>query len=235
LLISIAPNFPVLLLSVSLVGVGSSIFHPESSRVARMASGGRHGLAQSIFQVGGNAGTSLGPVCAALVVLPFGRHSVAIFSIAALAAILILARVGKWYGGRRTTLARAAGGSKPARRLPRSTVAASIAILIALMFSKFFYMTSLSNYYTFYLMGKFGVSTQQAQLLLFLFLGAVAAGTIVGGPIGDRFGRKYVIWFSILGVFPFTAALPYANLLWTGVLSVIIGSILASAFSAIVV
>ncbi|MBV8568686.1 MAG: MFS transporter [Methylobacteriaceae bacterium] len=234
-LLSVAWSFPMLLVAVALVGMGSAVFHPESSRVARMASGGRHGLAQSIFQVGGNCGSSLGPICAAYVVLPRGQSSVALFSVAALLAIVILANVGNWYRSRRLALSEAPLRPAPDPGLSRRRVIVSIVILAALMFSKFFYMASLSSYYTFYLIDRFRVSTQDAQLLLFLFLGAVAAGTIVGGPLGDRFGRKYVIWFSILGVFPFTAALPYADLFWTGVLTIPIGFILASAFSAIVV
>jgi FSR family fosmidomycin resistance protein-like MFS transporter len=232
---SVASSYPVILCSVALIGVGSSVFHPESSRVARMASGGRHGLAQSIFQVGGNVGSSLGPLCAAFIVLPRGQSSVALFSIAAFLAIVILANVGTWYRNRRSAQMKSPARATLDIRLPKRTVVVSIAILAALMFSKFFYMASLSSYYTFYLIDKFGMSTQDAQLHLFLFLGAVAAGTIIGGPVGDRFGRKYVIWFSILGVFPFTAVLPYADLFWTSCLTVVIGFILASAFSAIIV
>jgi FSR family fosmidomycin resistance protein-like MFS transporter len=234
--LSIAPNFLVLLTAAALVGMGSSIFHPESSRVARLASGGQHGLAQSLFQVGGNAGSSLGPLLAAFIVLPNGQRSIAWFSIAALIGIALLFRIGQW--AKRNglmTLRKKTGQIAHHAELSRRKIGFAIAILIALIFSKYFYLVSLTNYYTFYLIGKFHVSVQSAQVYLFLFLGAIAAGTIVGGPVGDRIGRKYVIWASILGVLPFTLALPYANLFWTGVLSVIIGIVLASAFSAILV
>jgi MFS transporter, FSR family, fosmidomycin resistance protein len=235
LLLSIAPTYAVLLIAAALVGVGSSVFHPEASRVARLASGGRHGLAQSLFQVGGNAGSSLGPLLAAFIVLPRGQSSIAWFSLVALLAIALLTKVGVWYKEhavlRQSVLRRPDGHL----RLPTGRVATCFAILIALMFSKYFYIASLSSYFTFYLISKFHVSVQSAEIRLFIFLGAVAAGTIVGGPIGDRIGRKYVIWCSILGVLPFTLILPYASLFWTSVLSVIIGLILASAFSAILV
>jgi FSR family fosmidomycin resistance protein-like MFS transporter len=235
-LLSIAPSFPILLLAAALVGTGSSIFHPESSRVARMAAGGRPGFAQAIFQVGGNVGTAIGPLLAAFIVLPLGQRSVAAFSVLALLAMIILWKVGGWYSQhRRATIARGAPAPVAATGLSRRKVAISIAILIALMFSKFVYMASLSSYYTFYLVDRFGVSVQASQVHLFIFLFAVAAGTVIGGPVGDRFGRKYVIWGSILGVLPFTLALPYASLFWTGVLAVAIGFILASAFSAIIV
>lgn len=236
LLLSVAPGFSMLLVAAGLVGLGSSVFHPESSRVARMASGGQHGLAQSIFQVGGNAGSSLGPLLAAFIVLPHGQHSIAWFSMGALLAIMILTYVGVWY--------RSYGpvklGSKTRRGgnvsvLSSGKVAFSIAILVALVFSKYFYLASITSYYTFYLMHKFGVSVQSSQIYLFIFLGAVAAGTMIGGPVGDRVGRKHVIWGSILGVLPFTLALPYASLFWTAILSVIIGVVLASAFTAILV
>ncbi|MBV9734330.1 MAG: MFS transporter [Acidisphaera sp.] len=235
-LLSVAPHFSVLLLAAALVGLGSAVFHPESARVARMASGGRYGLAQSVFQVGGNLGSSLGPLLAAFIVLPYGQRSVAWFSVAALLAIGVLSGVGRWYrrqGARPRSKLRGVGAD--ARMLSRRRVAFSLAILFALIFSKYFYLASLNSYYTFYLIDQFHVSVRSAQLHLFLFLGAVAAGTIIGGPVGDRFGRKYVIWGSILGVFPFTFALPYANLFWTTVLTVPIGLILASAFSAILV
>ena len=235
LLLATAPTFGMLLMASGLVGVGSSVFHPESSRVARLASGGRHGLAQSVFQVGGNTGAALGPLLAAFIVLPRGRHSIAWFSLAALAGITILANVGKWYknnglGSKEKTVSRGRHA-----QLSSKTVIFSIAVLIALIFSKYFYLASLSSYYTFYLISKFHVSVRTAQVLLFLFLGATAAGTMIGGPVGDRVGRKYVIWCSILGVLPFTLILPYANLLWTAVLTVIVGLVLASAFSAILV
>lgn len=236
IVLSAAAHFSTLLAGAALVGIGSSIFHPESSRVARMASGGRHGLAQSLFQVGGNAGSSLGPLLAAFIVLPRGQASIAWFSIAALLGIIVLASVGRWYGRRvQAKEHRAAALRGRSLSLPRRKVAAALAVLIALVFSKYFYLASLTSYYTFYLLSKFHVSVRSAQLHLFLFLGAVAAGTIIGGPVGDRFGRKYIIWCSILGVLPFTLLLPYANLFWTAVLSVIIGLILASAFSAILV
>ncbi len=233
-LLAFAWNYPVLLFAAALVGLGSSIFHPESSRVARMASGGRHGLAQSLFQVGGNAGSSIGPLLAAFIVLPHGQTSIAWFSVAALLAIVILANIGVWYRDR------VKAGSGKARKtgpavFSKRKVRFSLAILVALIFSKYFYLASLTNYYTFYLISKFHVSVQSAQLHLFLFLGAVAAGTILGGPVGDRIGRKYVIWVSIAGALPFTLILPFVNLFWTAVLSVVIGVILASAFAAILV
>jgi MFS transporter, FSR family, fosmidomycin resistance protein len=235
LLLSIAPSFPILLIGSALVGLGSSVFHPESSRVARMASGGQHGFAQSVFQVGGNAGSALGPLLAAFIVLPRGQHSIAWFSLAALLGIAVLSNVGNWYRRNHLMGPTPRARKHPAALLPPRKVAFAIAILIALIFSKYFYLASLSSYYTFFLIGKFHVSVRAAQLLLFVFLGAVAAGTVIGGPVGDRFGRKYVIWGSIVGVLPFTLLLPYANLFWTGVLSVLIGLILASAFSAILV
>ena len=235
LLLSVAPSFGVILLAAALVGLGSSVFHPESSRVARMASGGRHGLAQSLFQVGGNGGSALGPLLAAFIVVPYGQHSIAWFSATTLLAILILTQVGGWYKTR--LMPRGQGGLTVGAMglFSRRKIALSLAILVALIFSKYFYLASLNTYFTFYLMHKFHISVQSAQIHLFVFLGAVAIGTVIGGPIGDRFGRRYVIWFSILGVFPFTAMLPYANLFWTGVLSVVIGLILASAFSMIIV
>jgi MFS transporter, FSR family, fosmidomycin resistance protein len=234
LILSIAPSYHLLLLSAALVGLGSAVFHPESSRVARMASGGRHGFAQSLFQVGGNTGSAIGPLLAAFVVVPRGQRSVAWFSAAALAGMVILSRVGAWYNAHRRTAARARSAMPP-HGLPRRKVVGALAILLVLVFSKNVYLASISSYYTFYLIERFGLSVQSAQLHLFVFLGAVAAGTIIGGPVGDRLGRKWVIWASILGVLPFTLALPYVNLFWTGLLSVAIGVILASAFSAILV
>lgn len=237
-MLSKADSFGLLLFAAALVGTGSSVFHPESSRVARMASGGRHGLAQSLFQVGGNAGSAIGPLLAAFIVLPHGQASVAWFSLFALLGMLLLGNVGNWY--KNHGLARLkpkpvqAGVAAPIA-LPKKTVNLAIGVLLALIFSKFFYMASITSYYTFYLIQHFGVSVGSAQLLLFVFLGAVACGTIAGGPLGDRFGRKRIIWISILGVLPFSLALPYANLLWTAVLTVPIGFILASAFPAIVV
>jgi FSR family fosmidomycin resistance protein-like MFS transporter len=226
----------MILAAAALVGIGSSVFHPESSRVARMASGGQHGLAQSVFQVGGNAGSALGPLLAAFIVLPRGQYSIAWFSVVALLGMVVLFRVGGWAKQRLAARAKAKAARAEHRHdLTARRVAVSIAILIALIFSKYFYLASLTSYYTFYLIQKFHVSVQSAQIHLFVFLGAVAAGTIIGGPVGDRIGRKFVIWGSILGVLPFTLLLPHANLFWTGVLTVPIGVILASAFSAIVV
>jgi FSR family fosmidomycin resistance protein-like MFS transporter len=233
LLLSGAHSFPILLLAAAMIGTGSSIFHPESSRVARMASGGRHGFAQSVFQVGGNIGSSIGPLLAAFIVLPRGQASIAWFCLAAVLAMTVLTRVGAWYGAR--VKARVARRPAAASTLPPRKVAAIISVLLLLIFSKYFYLASLSSYYTFYLISQFGVSVRTAQLLLFVFLGSVAAGTLLGGHIGDRVGRKYVIWGSILGVLPFTLVLPHANLVWTALLTVPIGMILASAFAAIVV
>jgi FSR family fosmidomycin resistance protein-like MFS transporter len=233
LLLSRAASFPMLLVAAALIGTGSSVFHPESSRIARLASGGRHGFAQSFFQVGGNTGSALGPLLAAFLILPNGQGSLVWVGLLALLGIVLLTGVGNWYSHhmRKPTAALAAVAST----LPRRQVVIAIAVLLALIFSKYFYLISLSSYYTFYLIEKFHVSTQSAQIHLFYFLGAVAFGTLAGGPIGDRVGRKWVIWVSILGVLPFSMLLPYANLFWTSVLSVIIGTILASAFSAILV
>jgi FSR family fosmidomycin resistance protein-like MFS transporter len=238
LLLSVAPTFGTVLVAAGLMGVGSAVFHPESSRVARMASGGRHGLAQSVFQVGGNVGSSIGPLLAAFLVVPHGQASIAWCSLLALAAMVVLWKIGGWYGERRSVPSVSAShhtatGVRSGLSVRR--VGWSLAILAALIFSKYFYLAGLNSYYTFYLIEKFHVSVRAAQIDLFIFLGAVAAGTILGGPIGDRFGRKYVIWVSILGVLPFTLALPYANLFWTPILTIAIGLILASAFSAIVV
>jgi FSR family fosmidomycin resistance protein-like MFS transporter len=236
LLLAVAPSFALLLLAASLIGMGSAVFHPESSRVARLASGGRHGLAQSVFQVGGNSGQALGPLLAAFIVLPHGQRGVAWFSLVALLAIVVLMRVSRWYKGRLWELrTRPEKHGEGATGLTPWRVTSAIAVLIALVFSKYFYLASFSSYYTFYLMLRFHVSVRSSQIHLFAFLGAVAAGTLIGGPIGDRIGRKRVIWASILGVLPLTLLLPYANLVWTGVLSVIIGLVLASAFPAILV
>lgn len=236
LLLAYAHRFSLVLAAAALVGVGSAVFHPESSRIARLASGGRHGFAQSLFQVGGNAGSSLGPLLAAFVVVNRGQSSIAWFSSVALVGMVVLFNVGRWYARHhRESVALRRSPSEAHSALPRARVRIALVILMVLMFSKYFYLASLSNFYTFFLIEKFGVSVQQAQLYLFLFLGAVAAGTIVGGPVGDRIGRKHVIWWSILGVLPFTLALPYANLFWTAALSVVIGLVLASAFSAILV
>lgn len=234
LLLALATRYGMLLLAAGLVGTGSSVFHPESSRIARLASGGRHGFAQSLFQVGGNLGSSAGPLLAAFIVLPYGQRSIAWFSIVALVAIVLLARVGAWYA--RHMHARAlAPAHETAHGLPRGQVMRAIAVLLALIFSKYFYLASLYSYYTFYLIERFHVGVQSSQIYLFVFLGAVALGTLVGGPVGDRIGRKYVIWASILGVLPFTLILPHVDLFWTVALSVVIGLILSSAFSAILV
>ena len=233
LALAAAPDYAALLGGAALLGVGSSIFHPESSRIARLASGGRHGMAQSLFQVGGTFGQALGPLLAAFVILPRGQGSLAWFALVALGGIGILSLLGQWYRtrGRTRTPARAA----VAAPLPRGRVIRAVGVLLALMFSKFFYLASINSYYIFYLSDHFGLSTRQGQLCLFVFLAAAAAGTVIGGPIGDRFGRRRVIWGSILGVLPFTLALPYADLPATIGLSVAIGLVLSSAFSAIVV
>ncbi len=253
LLLAVAPSFGVVLVAAALVGTGSSVFHPESSRVARLASGGRHGLAQSLFQVGGNTGSALGPLVAALVIVPHGQKSVAWFALAALGGIALLSRVSAWYApaqarARAEALARAQARSRGHARegtpahagadatgLTRGRVAGAIGILLLLIFSKYFYLASISSFYTFWLMHRFGLGVQAAQLHLFAFLVAVAAGTLVGGPVGDRIGRRPVIRGSILGVAPLALLLPHANLFWTGVLAVAIGLVLASAFSAILV
>jgi MFS transporter, FSR family, fosmidomycin resistance protein len=237
LLLSVAGTLGVILIAAGLIGVGSAVFHPESSRIARMASGGRHGLAQSVFQVGGNLGSSIGPLLAAFVVVPHGQSSLAWCSLIALVAMALLLQVGHWSAHHRPRRAHRApkAGWEPRVGLSRGRVVGALLVLGLLIFSKYFYLASLSSYYIFYLISKFGLSVQSAQVHLFVFLGAVAAGTILGGPIGDRIGPKYVIWGSILGVFPFTFALPYANLFWTGILTVAIGLVLASAFSAILV
>ena len=235
LLLSWAHSYAVLLIASAMIGLGSSIFHPESSRVARMASGGKPGMAQSIFQVGGNAGAAVGPLLAAFIVVPFGQPSIAWFSILALVGMVVLTRVGVWYGGRIAARGRAARRAIPANALSPGRVAFTVCVLLALIFSKYFYMASLNTYYTFYLIDHFHIPLQTAQIYLFVFLAANAAGIVAGGPIGDRFGRKYVIWGSILGVLPFTLALPFANLFWTVAITVPIGLILSSAFSAILV
>lgn len=255
-LLSQAASFPMVLVAVALVGVGSSIFHPEASRLAYLASGGRRGMAQSVFQLGGNAGAALGPLLAAQIIAPYGQSRIIWFCLIALLAMIVLIRTGAWYRdnlGRRKpgqpsasrsiakSAAKSAANGQPgiipaaASPVPRLRVVAALLILLVLIFSKYFYMASMSSYYTFFLMDKFHVSVQTSQMMLFLFLFAVAAGTMIGGPIGDRIGRKYVIWASILGVAPFTLLMPYASLFWTGVLSVLIGVILSSAFSAILV
>lgn len=233
-LLAFAWGYPWLLVAVGLLGIGSAVFHPESSRVARLASGGRHGFAQSLFQVGGNAGSSFGPLLAALVITSHGQRSILAFSVLALLAAAVLFKICGWYKNHLSELK-----NKPLPQhlppVPRRTAIVSLGILVVLTFSKYIYLVSLTSYYTFYLINKFHVSVKASQLYLFAFLFAVAAGTIIGGPLGDRFGRKYVIWFSILGVAPFTLLLPHVSLFWTAVLTVIIGVFLASAFPAIIV
>ncbi len=235
ILLATASSYPMLLVAAACVGIGSSVFHPEASRVARMASGGRHGLAQSVFQVGGNFGTAIGPLLAAFIVVPRGQGSVAWFTLVALAGIILLTQLGRWYARALRTAKAAARVSATETGLSRAKVIGSVLVLLALIFSKFFYLSSMSTFYTFYLIHKFGVSIQTAQVFLFVFLGAVALGTIIGGPIGDRIGRRTVIWGSILAALPFTLVLPYADLPWTCALSVVVGVILASAFPAIIV
>ena len=233
-LLAVAGTFPMLLLAAGMIGVGSSTFHPEASRVARLASGGRFGFAQSLFQVGGNLGSAFGPLLAAAIIVGRGQGRIAWFVLFILVAVIVLVGVARWYGSHLKTITRKAG-AHAGSTLPRATVIRALAVLAMLVFSKYVYMASLSSYYTFYLIEKFHVPVGTAQLYLFVFLAAVAAGTFAGGPIGDRIGRKRVIWVSILGAAPFTLALPYADLFWTGVLSVVIGLVMSSAFSAIVV
>ena len=234
--LSVAHSYPVLLGGACLLGVGSSVFHPESSRVARMASGGRHGLAQSLFQVGGNIGQALGPLAAALVVVRWGQSSLGAFALLALLSGAVLWNVGQWYKHHGLARLTASPGRKAGQApLPTKTALGGVAVLLALIFSKYVYLASITSYFTFYLIHRFHVSVQTAQLHLFVFLAAVAAGTVLGGPLGDRIGRKAVIWASILGALPFALVLPYADLFWTGPLTVAIGLILASAFPAIVV
>jgi MFS transporter, FSR family, fosmidomycin resistance protein len=238
ILLSVAGSYALLLIAAGLVGMGSSIFHPEASRVAGLASGGKHGLAQSLFQVGGNAGTAFGPLLAAIIVVPYGQPNIGWFTLAAFAGIIVLVWIGRWYRERLVGNQMATSELQPGTirlSLPRRKVAGGVLVLIALIFSKYFYLASMSSYYTFYLIHKFNTSIQLAQVFLFIFLFSVAVGTIVGGPVGDRFGRKVVIWISILGVAPFSLLLPHVGLLWVGVLSVPIGLVLASAFSAILV
>src|SRR6185503_3095481 len=235
-LLALAPTYAVVLLAAGCVGLGSAIFHPESSRMARLASGGRHGFAQSLFQVGGNAGTALGPLLAAGLIVPRGQRHILWFSLLAMAGMYILTKVGRWYQGRLTAAThRGACAISHCAGVGRRKVVIALGVLLCLMFSKFIYLASMTSYYTFYLMQRFSVSVQQSQVYLFLFLGAGAVGTLVGGPLGDRIGRKQVIWLSILGIAPFALVLPYANLLWTAVLSVCIAVIMASAFPAILV
>jgi MFS transporter, FSR family, fosmidomycin resistance protein len=234
--LAFAPSYQAVIAAAGMVGLGSAIFHPEASRIARVASGGRHGFAQSLFQVGGNAGSALGPLMAALIIVPYGQREILWFSLAALAGIVLLSLVGSWHAASlRQPRHRPLHHSFHHHNLPRRTVALSLVILLLLVFSKYFYLVSMTTYYTFYLLGKFHLSVQQSQMMLFLFLGSVALGTIIGGPVGDRLGRKRVIWGSILGTAPFSLALPHMNLMGTAILSVIIGLILSSAFSAILV
>jgi len=235
-LLALAPSYHAIIIAAGLVGMGSAIFHPESSRIARLASGGRHGFAQSLFQVGGNAGSSIGPLLAAWIIMPRGQRHILWFTLVPFLGMLLLGRVGNWY---RDHLTERAGkkAEAPHRHLvaSRGKIIFCLVVLLTLMFSKFFYLASMTNYYTFYLIDKFGVSVTGSQMYLFLFLGAVALGTIIGGPVGDKIGRKQVIWISILGMAPFALALPFANLFWTAALSVVIGFIMASAFPAILV
>lgn len=234
-LLSYAASFPIILVSVVLVGIGSSIFHPEASRVSYLASGGRRGLAQSIFQIGGNTGTAIGPLLIAWIVVPHGQRYIIWFVIVALLAIVVLFRIARWYQNHLNLTAKKKIVLENLPNLSQTRIVVSVVILLVLIFSKYFYVAGISSYFTFYLMEKFGISVQDAQFHLFLFLLSVAAGTLLGGPLGDKFGRKYVIWFSVLGAAPFTLLLPYADLFWTGVLSVIIGIIISSAFPAILV
>lgn len=233
LLLANAPGYPFLLAGAMLIGIGSAVFHPEASRVARAAAGRRFGTAQSLFQVGGNAGSAGGPLLAAFIVVPMGRPSVAWFAVLALLGMTILSQVGRWYARHQRTRRKAAPGE--GHGLPRRRIVITVGLLAFLVFTKNAYMASISSYYTFYLIDRFDLSTQQAQLMLFLFLAASAVGLVLGGPIGDRIGTRAVIWVSILGVLPFTLALPHADLLWSGILTVMIGLILSSAFPAIVV
>jgi FSR family fosmidomycin resistance protein-like MFS transporter len=235
LLLAFAPNYATLLAAAAFVGLGSAVFHPESARIARFASGGRHGFAQSMFQVGGNTGSAIGPLLAALIIAPYGQSSIAWFSVATLVGIWLLFRVSRWYAIN-APLARGSGHAHcETSPYPRRVVIGAIAVLLVLIFSKYFYIAGISTFYTFYLIDKFGVSVQDAQMHLFIFLFASAAGTLIGGPIGDRIGRKPVIWMSILGIAPFALALPYVNLFWTVALMIVIGCVLSSAFSAILV
>jgi len=235
-LLSFANHFWMILAAVSLVGIGSSIFHPEASRVAFLGSGGKRGLAQSIFQLGGNTGSAIGPLLVAVIVAPYGQFYIIWFILAGFIGIWVLAKIAVWYQDHLSLRAsKKIVTEEEFVPLSKRKIKISIGILLLLIFSKFFYMTSMSSYFTFYLMHKFGLSIQDSQFHLFLFLASVAAGTLIGGPLGDRFGRKYIIWVSILGAAPFTLLLPYADLFWTGVLSVIIGVVIASAFSAILV
>ena len=233
--LSYATSFPLILVSVILVGIGSSIFHPEASRVSYLASGGKRGLAQSIFQIGGNTGTAIGPLLIAWIVVPHGQRYIIWFTIVALLGIVVLSRIARWYQNHLNLASKKKIVLENLPNLSQTRIVVSVIILLVLIFSKYFYIASISSYFTFYLMHKFALSVQDAQFHLFLFLLSVAAGTLLGGPLGDKFGRKYVIWFSVLGAAPFTLMLPYANLFWTGALSMVIGGIMSSAFPAILV
>lgn len=235
IMLSYASSFPVILAAVILVGVGSSIFHPEASRVSYLASGGKRGLAQSIFQIGGNTGTALGPLLIAWIVVPHGQRYIIWFTIFTVLALFVLSHIGRWYQTHLNLTAKKKMVIENLPNLSQRRIVISVIILLVLIFSKYFYVASISSYFTFYLIDKFGLTVQDAQFHLFLFLLSVAAGTLLGGPLGDKFGRKYVIWFSVLGVAPFTLLLPFADLFWTGVLSIIIGVIISSAFPAILV
>ncbi|ESU24124.1 arabinose efflux permease family protein [Flavobacterium saliperosum S13] len=235
IMLSQASSFPLILASVAFVGIGSSIFHPEASRVAFLGSGGKRGLAQSIFQLGGNTGTAIGPLLVALIVIPRGQSYILWFVLVAIVGIIVLSRIAIWYKQKLISIQRKKKSGERLHNLSPMKVKMSVILLLILIFSKSFYTTSMSSYFTFYLIEKFHISVLQAQYHLFAFLGAVAVGTLIGGPLGDKFGRKYIIWFSILGAAPFTLLLPFADLFWTGILSVIIGIVIASAFSAILV
>ncbi|HSB25657.1 MAG TPA: MFS transporter [Burkholderiaceae bacterium] len=235
LLLAYAPSYAAVLFAAAMVGLGSAVFHPESSRVARLASGGRHGFAQSIFQVGGNTGSAVGPLVAAAVIVPYGQHSVAWFGLPALLGIVLLLQVSRWHAQHPSTAPRRSAAPAIATPYPTRVVIGAIAVLLLLIFSKYFYVAGISTFYTFYLIEKFGLSVRSAQVHLFVFLFASALGTLVGGPLGDRIGRKPVIWVSILGVAPFALLLPHADLFWTTALTIVIGLVLSSAFSAIVV
>lgn len=233
--LAVAANYAMVIVSVAVIGAGSSVFHPEASRVAQMASGGRKGLAQSIFQVGGNGGSAIGPLLTALIVLPSGQRAILWFVVAALLALAALARIGRWYGRVIASRRKGQAAGAAAAIFPRHTVRKAMAILVLMIFSKYFFISCMTSYFTFFLMERFGVSVRDSQICLFIFLAAVAIGTVAGGAIGDRYGRKYVILFSIVGSAPFALALPYIGLLWTIVFAVIIGLVISSAFSAIVV
>lgn len=236
LLLAVASGFAAILLAVAVIGCGSSVFHPEASRVAQTASGGRKSLAQSIFQVGGNGGSAIGPLLAALILIPYGQHAVGWFAAAALLAATLLVRIGYWYSLKLSRMRSSARTSRATScNLPETTVRKALAILVVMIFSKYFFISCMTSYFTFFLIEKFGITVQESQFSLFAFLAALAVGTLLGGFLGDRYGRKYVILFSILGAAPFTLALPYLNLYWTIAMAIIVGLVIASAFSAILV